>query len=51
MLRIVGIVVVVVVLLLIAFAAASRYGWNPLDRIATPPAPTTTPAVPPTVVA
>lgn len=51
MLRIVGIVVVVVVLMAILFAMASRWGWNPLATLATPPASTSSePAVPSTVV-
>lgn len=50
MLRIVGIVVVVVVVMLILFAAASRYGWNPLDRLSTPPPAPAPTAVPDSVV-
>lgn len=50
MLKTVGIIVVVVLVLLVAFAVLSRYGWNPMERIATPPAPTPPASVPDSVV-
>lgn len=45
MMRTVGVCVLVVIVVLVLFALASRYNWNPLDRLATPsaPPPTSTP--------
>lgn len=50
MLRTVGICVLVVIILLVAFALLSRFNWNPLERIATPPPAPTPASVPASVV-
>lgn len=50
MLRTVGICVLVVIILLVGFALMSRFNWNPLDRLATPPPTAASAGVPPSAV-